>query len=447
MNKRLTFHRFSRILLINEIRDTLTAIFPPPSIARKLGRNASLTGALAIVGLIATGISTILSFPSFFAILSNPDFQLLAAKVYAWSLSIAVAAFMFVIINLFASNLAELVYRWGNPSWSALVFSLLVGCAVGYMDYHRMIEGTAVYAERLAGAPRTTHLPMDELTANMRQNYLNEIAELKRSMSWCAVAGHGKGKIVPQGEGLAPEIHCKHSGCTQLAFGRRGQSKWHGKQFARIDQLHAAVLQLDAHHQSQAESYRQLAESQNAARAQKQAKYAGFGETASTWLYTLMLVFALVGHLLYVEAAKKAGLAIEEVRAAQADPQTESSPPFWQQVWDHLRNSPLPTAETESRPPVGYPQNEQGEQSHNQRSAPTAQSPAPEGYRNAHFSATYQPGRNSRLVKKEKNRQAIWQAIDYLQKKEQTITAVAVAQRTKLNERTVRNHFKEMFPK
>ena len=51
------------------------------------------------------------------------------------------------------------------------------------------------------------------------------------------------------------------------------------------------------------------------------------------------------------------------------------------------------------------------------------------------------------LVKKEKNRAAIWKAIAYLQKKEQNITAVAVAQRTKLNERTVRNHFKEMFPK
>lgn len=315
---RISLKRFGRIFLINEIRDTLNALFPSPRIAEKLGRNASLTGAVALLSIICTIASVVLSYPAIDTYLSNPDFAIDRHTLYSWTASIAIASAMFVFINLFWANISEFIFSWGNPSAVAIVAAALIIGSLGYFDYNRMVDGSEVYAERLAGGSKSTVLAFDPTSANMLENYYLEIAEKQQVISWCGTKGHGKAIIEATQHGQQKNVRCKHNGCTQMRFATAGQSATARKAHKRIAALREAAQQIVSHHHESSESYKQLVEKENQARDAKEAKYKGLGKAISTYLYAFMFLLSAIGNIVYVQAAKKAGLVQDEIREGQS---------------------------------------------------------------------------------------------------------------------------------
>lgn len=323
MKNNLSFRRFSRIIFVNEIRDLLNMIFPPRKIADKLGRNASWTGTTAIAGVILSCISVFASYPAFTEIFQTiagwgMDISPFVIKSISLTLSIAIAFIMFVAINLFGFNVWELITGWGSPSWAMLIIALCIGVPLGYFDNQRMIDGSEFYAEKLVGNERETVLPMEPAQVAIRNSYMKQIAEIKQSMSWCKVGGHGKGVLVDQGAGLEPSVSCGHKGCLEMTIGHRNQSAWHKGQYQKIDELHAAAKALDAAHLENSRSYRELSERRNQERGEKLTDLKQKGKRGTGVIYLAILFLSLSGSYLYVEAAKRAGVSIEDVRAASS---------------------------------------------------------------------------------------------------------------------------------
>ena len=389
---RLSFKRFGRIILVNEVRETLAGVFPSRILAPYIGNGASLTGGLTIINLIATGFSVYFSYPALKAMATSNDLIDLAHPAATGLLAaLAIAVLMFILINLFSHHFSNIFFRVLPLNILLLAITAGLGGCLGFADYTRMVQGTAILAEEKAGPKENTVLGYDPTTLGMIDSYYQEIAEQKQLISWCATKDrngkpHGKGIIVKSDQpGQPRQVVCSHKGCTKLGFARSNYNATSRKAHDRINKIQGALQSLIDNHADLSKSYKELKESENAAKSAKQSRLEKAGEIASTYLYVFMLFSAISVQLITKQAAKRAiadghdPLAIfgDDVAPVAEPSQQDLTEKEKQNIFDRLRGmlaDQAATATAKSDNQIGFKQATKNETHSTANNSPKSES-------------------------------------------------------------------------
>lgn len=295
-----------RLVIFNEIRDLLVAIYPPAEIRDQLKGATSLTAILAIFGFILCALSVVFSLESYISGFAE-YLGFRTAEVWGYCISVSIALFMTIVINLFAHNVAEGVFRHGKFNLVVTIACLVSGVAIGFYDMKRMQVGGTYIAENMAGNVQSLERGKDSEYLRQRSDLEYRAAQSLAVAAWDSQNNCG-GKVVKTESG-SYRIVSRISG-KPIAISGPGVNATTRKAHADHDRLQAQIQALDERQRQKEQDFRTAAIAANADRSDKLSTLSGTFSNVTTYLYGLQLVLALFQFSILVSAAKSSNVEL-----------------------------------------------------------------------------------------------------------------------------------------